>query len=323
MKLKIALSLLIAIFFRLSSAQVITVVDEATNRAIADVFVYHENKTHVAYTNEKGVTDLSAFPSGLIFIQHPSYYEKSIAYLGSELSVSMSEKIVSFSEVVISANKWEQEKENVSQQILSINRRTIEFQNPQTTADLLASSGEVYVQKSQLGGGSPKLRGFAANSVLLVVDGVRMNNAIFRSGNLQNVINIDANALASSEVIFGPGSVIYGSDALGGVMDFHTIDPNWSSDGQAHISGNFLGRYSSAANERTGHVDLAVSKEKFTFFHSTSFTAFDDLRAGARRSKAYEGAFERTFYASRIDGQDRLVANDDVNVQRFSGYNLF
>ncbi|GAB4242263.1 MAG: TonB-dependent receptor [Ekhidna sp.] len=304
-------------------SQTIKVVDATTGKPVSDVFIYHENKDDVSYTDEKGRTDLSDFPTGLLFLQHPSYHQQSVAYLGSDIFISLREKIMSFNEVVVSANKWEQQEESISQQIMSVNRKTISFQNPQTSADLLANTGQVYVQKSQLGGGSPKIRGFAANSVLLVVDGVRMNNAIFRSGNLQNVINIDANALESSEVIFGPGSVIYGSDALGGVMDFHTIDPKWATTGQSVVKANGLTRFSTAANERTGHLDFALSKQKFTFFHSSSFTAFDDLRAGGWRTGGYKGEFERKVYAQRIDGEDQLVQNSDVNVQRFTGYNLF
>ena len=56
-----------------------------------------------------------------------------------------------------------------------------------------------------MGGGSPMIRGFAANRVLIMVDGIRMNNAIYRSGNLQNVISVDAQSLQNTEVIFGPG----------------------------------------------------------------------------------------------------------------------
>lgn len=318
--------LFIPIFFLMSvkvSSQTVTILDQNTSKPISEVFIYHENKTDIAYTDEKGFSDISNFPTGLIFFQHPSYHLKSKAYLGSDLTISLNEKIMQFNEIVVSANKWEQKEESISQQILSINKKTIQFQNPQTSADLLASSGQVFVQKSQLGGGSPKIRGFAANSVLLVVDGVRMNNAIFRSGNLQNVINIDANALESSEVIFGPGSVIYGSDAMGGVMDFHTIEPKWSSDEITDFSGHGLLRYSSAANERTGHVDFSVSKKRFTFFHSTSFTSFDDLRAGGNRMGGYSGEFERNFYVDRINGEDQLVENDQINVQKFSGYDLF
>ncbi|WP_424961173.1 TonB-dependent receptor [Ekhidna sp.] len=322
MRLNLKITFLLILSYT-SYSQNALVVDDATGKPIIDVFIYHENKEDVSYTDEKGIADISGFPKGLVFFQHPSFHPQSIAYLGNDLRVSLKEKIMSFNEVVISANKWEQEEENVSQQIMTVNKKTIQFQNPQTSADLLAGSGQVFVQKSQLGGGSPKIRGFAANSVLLVVDGVRMNNAIFRSGNLQNVINIDPNALESSEVIFGPGSVIYGSDALGGVMDFHTIEPQWSTDAVTDISGNAMARYSTAANERTGHLDISVARQKFTFFHSSSFTAFDDLRAGGNRSGGYEGAFEREFYVERINGQDQLVRNDDINVQKFSGYDLF
>lgn len=322
MRLNLTIILLLLITYT-SYAQNALIVDDATGKPITDVFIYHENKEDVSYTNEKGIADISAFPKGLVFFQHPSFHPQSIAFLGNDLRVALKEKIMSFNEVVISANKWEQEEENVSQQIMSVGKKTIQFQNPQTSADLLENSGQVFVQKSQFGGGSPKIRGFAANSVLLVVDGVRMNNAIFRGGNLQNVINIDPNALESSEVIFGPGSVIYGSDALGGVMDFHTIEPKWSTDAVTDISANALARYSTAANERTGHIDVSVGRQKFTFFHSSSFTTLDDLRAGGNRSGGYEDEFEREFYVERINGQDRLVRNDDINVQKFSGYNLF
>lgn len=323
MKLRTTFTLLIATFFFSAFGQKITIIDEATERPVADVFVYHENKTNVSYTDKNGNANISDFPSGLLFVQHPSYHLKSIAYFGRDLSVTLPEKIITFNEVVISANKWEQEEESVSQQILSVSKKNIEFQNPQTAADLLAGTGQVFVQKSQLGGGSPKLRGFAANSVLLVVDGVRMNNAIFRSGNLQNVINIDPNALQSSEVVFGPGSVIYGSDALGGVMDFHTVSPVWSQKNELIVTGNFLSRYASAANEKTGHLDVSVANDKLTFFHSTTYTSFDDLRSGSNRTGGYEGEFERKFYVERINNEDRLVPNSDVNLQKFSGYNLF
>ncbi|WP_321538809.1 Plug domain-containing protein [Flavobacterium piscinae] len=122
--------------------------------------------------------------------------------------------------------------------------------NPQTTADLLTNTGKVFMQKSQLGGGSPMIRGFATNRVLINVDGIRMNNAIFRSGNVQNVISIDANSIQNTEVILGPGTVIYGSDAIGGVMNFYTLAPEFSSDKSQYYFGNVMSRWSSANNEK-------------------------------------------------------------------------
>ena len=93
-------------------------------------------------------------------------------------------------EIIVSVNKWEQKLNEVPNKITKINKLDILRNNPQTAADLFAQTGTVFVQKSQLGGGSPMIRGFATNRVLLVVDGVRMNNAIYRSGNLQNIISM-------------------------------------------------------------------------------------------------------------------------------------
>jgi hemoglobin/transferrin/lactoferrin receptor protein len=123
--------------------------------------------------------------------------------------------------------------------------------------------------------------------VLIVVDGVRMNNAIYRSGNLQNVISLDASSLESAEVLFGPGSVIYGSDAIGGVMDFHTLTPRLSSDSNIRVGGNALARWSSANNEKTGHVDFNIGGEKWGFTTSLTYSDFDDLIMGSNGPDDY------------------------------------
>ena len=108
-------------------------------------------------------------------------------------------------EVVVSANKFLERKRNVSQKIDIITAKTIANTNAQNTGDLLINSGNVFVQKSQQGGSSPVLRGFEASRVLLVIDGIRMNNAIYRAGHLQNVITIDQNMLERVEVLYGEG----------------------------------------------------------------------------------------------------------------------
>ncbi|MBK8310010.1 MAG: TonB-dependent receptor plug domain-containing protein [Chitinophagaceae bacterium] len=183
-------------------------------------------------------------------------------------------------EIVISVNKWEQKLNEVPNKIVKINKLDILRNNPQTSADLLSQTGAVFVQKSQLGGGSPMIRGFATNRVLLVVDGVRMNNAIYRSGNLQNVISIDALSTETAEVIFGPGSLIYGSDAIGGVMDFHTLDARFSKDKKMQVRGSVLSRYSTANKENTIHADINLGWKKWSVLSSFSFSKFDDLKMG-------------------------------------------
>jgi hemoglobin/transferrin/lactoferrin receptor protein len=220
-------------------------------------------------------------------------------------------------ELFISANKWEQKINEVPNKITKTNKTQILKGNPQTSADLLFQTGAVFVQKSQLGGGSPMIRGFATNRVLLVVDGVRMNNAIYRSGNLQNVISIDPLAVETAEVIFGPGSLIYGSDAIGGVMDFHTLQPGFSSTEKKLVRGSTLTRYATANNEKTIHADLNIGGRKFSVLSSVSFSDFDDLKMG------YKGPAEgylRPEYATTIGGKDTIVQNEDPLLQKYSGY---
>jgi outer membrane cobalamin receptor len=94
-------------------------------------------------------------------------------------------------EVVVAGSRWSQALNHVPSQIDVVSRKLIGQFQPQTAADLLGMSGKVFIQKSQQGGGSPMIRGFATNRLVYTVDGVRMNTAIFRSGNIQNVINLD------------------------------------------------------------------------------------------------------------------------------------
>ncbi|PQJ12549.1 hypothetical protein CJD36_002035 [Flavipsychrobacter stenotrophus] len=122
-------------------------------------------------------------------------------------------------DVTISANKVAEPRRNVAQQVVVLSQKAIAASQSQTTADLM-SAANIFVQKSQMGGGSPVLRGFEANRVLMVVDGVRMNNIIYRAGHLQNIVTLDNASLERVEVLYGPSSNVYGSDALGGVISF-------------------------------------------------------------------------------------------------------
>lgn len=140
-------------------------------------------------------------------------------------------------EIVVYSNKFAEKKKNLAQKIDVINSRSIAKFNAQNTGDLLVNSGHVFVQKSQQGGSSPVIRGFEASRVLLVVDGIRLNNAIYRSGHLQNVITIDQNMLESVEVLQGPASTLYGSDALGGVVSFRSKTPKLSINEKSKITG--------------------------------------------------------------------------------------
>lgn len=223
-------------------------------------------------------------------------------------------------EVIIYSNKFEERKKNIVQKVEVISAQRIAQLNSQNTGDLLMNTGNVFVQKSQQGGSSPVIRGFEASRVLIVVDGIRLNNAIYRAGHLQNVITVDQNMLERVEVLYGPASTIYGSDALGGVIHLRTKQPRLSPNGKLLASGSAFARYSSANNERTGHFDLSLGGKKIAWLQSYNYSDFDDLRMGDSYRSKYPNFGRRTQYVTRINGIDSVVTNPDDRIQKFSGY---
>lgn len=308
-----------------SLAQTLKVVEERTFKAIPNVYIFNNGRNKMAVTDANGEALLESFSKDdTLNFQHPGFepYAVRLSQLEEKgYQVILAKQSAVMDEVFVSASKWEQKRTEIPQKVTQIGTEQVQFRNPQTSADLLQSSGKVFVQKSQMGGGSPMIRGFAANSVLIAVDGVRMNNAIFRSGNLQNVISIDPNALQSTEVLFGPGSIIYGSDALGGVMNFRTKSPALSySDEKPSIKANTFARYGSANRERTFHADASIGYEKWGTLTSITYSYFDDLRSGDNFYDDFPDFGKRKEYVVRRDGEDTVVENDEVTRQHFSGY---
>lgn len=314
---------MIFIFFSFGSlwSQEIRILDVDSREPIGNVVIYNNNRTKTVLSDIDGRCDLELFGNNeRIIFRHISYEsfrttKGQLLKRGSRIYLTI--KPEQLDEVVMSISKWEQQKKDIPQKIVSINARSIAFGTPQTSADLLKNSGQVFVQKSQLGGGSPMIRGFATNRVLLSVDGVRMNNAIFRGGNIQNVLSIDPFSVKNSEVIFGPGSVIYGSDAIGGVMNFLTATPQFGERDSLFFSAHANYRFATASSENTVHADFNFGRKKWAFLTSVSYNDFGDLKMGSNGPDAYL----RNTYARRISGTDVLVSNENPLKQVPTGFN--
>jgi hemoglobin/transferrin/lactoferrin receptor protein len=224
---------------------------------------------------------------------------------------------------VISATRTAQSRTAVAQTVQVIPQATIERLNAQTTGDLLQNNGGVFVQRSQQGGGSPVLRGFEASRILLVVDGVRMNNAIYRSGHLQNIITVDNNMLERVEVLFGPASTVYGSDALGGAICLFTKKPVLSKQ-KASVIVNLDGfvRYSTVNREKSTNISFNVGGYKLAAFTSFTYNDFGDLKMGTRAGNAPSFGL-RNQYVERVNGKDSLFNNADPYLQKHSGYQQY
>ncbi|MCK0188681.1 TonB-dependent receptor [Arenibacter sp. F20364] len=311
--------IVVLLIFKGLMGQEIVILDEEDHQPIPNVIVYNSDKSRTALSNFDGKCDLSKFDQGeRITFTHIGYqnFRSTKANVLRKGKLYLALNAEELEEVVMSISKWEQQKKDIPQKIAVINAKTIDFTASQTSADLLQNSGKVFVQKSQLGGGSPMIRGFATNRLLLSVDGVRMNNAIFRGGNIQNVISIDPFSVKSTEIIFGPGSVIYGSDAIGGVMNFYTNNPQFSKTDSLNFYGKGNYRYSTANNENTFHVDFNLGKKKWAFLSSVTYSDFDDLKMGSNGPASYL----RNSYVVTENGQDRLLENESPEKQLPSGY---
>ncbi len=318
---KFILFILIFIFNFAVNAQKVTVVDKSTLQPVKDAVFKSGDNTST--TDILGQTDISVFKNGEpIYITTPDYFEKILTYSQIEAMnfvVQLSDKSYRTDEIIISGNKFDQNSKLLPRQVEVLNKEDIKFANTQTTAQLLQQTGNVFVQTSQQGGGSPILRGFEANKVLIMIDGVRLNNLIFRGGHLQNVLRVDENMLSRTEVLFGSGSTIYGSDALGGVLSFYTKDPVLSTTEKTFTTGSAFYRYSSADMENTGHFNFSLASGKVGFIGSVTYSNFNALTMGTNDVK--NDAWLRKFNAVRIAGKDTMIATNNYYLQNPSGYN--
>lgn len=325
----ILFAIFLSILFISLRAQTIQVVNAKTGQAIEGVLLVSEKFS--TQTDQEGRAKIDYFTdSGKIIFQHASFLKHTSSKAEIEKqgrTVLLTEDPVRLNEIVVSVNRWEQNKSEIPNTIKTIQKEEILRYNPQTSADMLGQKGGVFIQKSQMGGGSPMIRGFSANRVLIVVDGIRMNNAIFRSGNLHNVLSIDANSLENTEVIFGPGSVIYGSDALGGVMSFNTLKPKLSTSDKTEQGGKFFARFSSANLEKTIHATYNFGSKKWAAVFNATFFDFDNLRMGKNGPDEYlrkEYVLKLPYLDRKpFSGTDIIVQTRNPEIQKYTAYDQF
>ncbi|WP_287128330.1 TonB-dependent receptor [Candidatus Cyanaurora vandensis] len=145
-----------------------------------------------------------------------------------------------------------------------------------TLVDLLKGEPGVWVQSSGPGQGTAYVRGVTGREVLLLQDGFRVSPAFTRSGPNQYLALFDPFAVARLEVVRGPSSVLYGSDALGGAVNVIPVLPT----GTASFTGRVLTGFASATSEKTGRVELTNQN----FHLGLTYRDFEDVRLGAGAS---------------------------------------
>ncbi len=315
----------IVLFGHFSFAQNCIVFDKDSQFPISNVSISNEDNSLRVISDKNGMIDLSHFSMmDILTITHVSYVELELLkkqIIDNDKKIFLLNKSEILEEVFLSATKGKESRARIAEQVAVFSSKAIQTSMPQTSADMLSNIPGVKIQKTQFGGGSPVLRGMEANRVLLVVDGVRMNNAIYRKGHLQNAITVSPNLLDRTEVIFGPSSVIYGSDALGGVIHYYTRKPRTSDKNQ--INTDFLSRYSTVNDEVSLHGGIELQFKKWASFTALSYSNFGDLKMGKFRKHGFDEWGKQYFYSNNTDSfyNPDPIENSDPDIQRNAGFN--
>ena len=303
------------------------VLDGISGFPLEGVALFNIDKTKAIVTNQEGKAPLELFSEKeTITVQFYGFETIEINLSAEEfkngVTLMLEPKDQALDEVILSVARNATTRKQIAEKVTVINAKTIELQRPATGAELVGLSPGVRIQKSQGGGGSPVIRGFEANRILMVVDGVRMNNAIYRSGHLQNAITINPNIIERVEVVYGSSSIGYGSDALGGVIHYYTKSPLINSE-QKTSSSSFSSDFSSASNATVNSFSTEMSFKKWASLTSVSYSNFGDIRIGKNRIHGYSIWGLTPFYSdnSRTNFNPKQLENENPLIQKNTGYN--
>ena len=305
-------------------SQEITVRDSKTSSPLSNVYIYNESKTKSIITNDQGQASLSNFSSDeKVYFQLLGYtlLELQLSeFLNNSFDLYLDSESQNLDEVILSVARSESNANEIAEKVSVIKAEDLYLTAPSSGAEMLELSPGIRIQKSQGGGGSPVIRGFEANRVLIVVDGVRMNNAIYRSGHLQNSITIDPNNIDRVEIIYGSSSVGYGSDALGGVVHYYTKNPTIKDS--IKIKSSFSSNYNTANSSSSNSFSTNYSEETWGMFSTISISKFGNIKMGERREHGYQSWGLNNYYSenSRYSFSDQPSYNKEPNLQQNTDY---
>lgn len=217
--------------------------------------------------------------------------------------------------VVVSARRQDADVFVVPRAVTVVSGRDLAQRLPRSTPEALLDASGVFVQKTNHGGGSPIVRGLVGNQVLVLVDGVRLNNATFRLGPNQYLNTIDPATIERIEVVRGAGSVLYGTDALGGVVHVVTRTPVTRGGGW-HLDARALVRVATGAAEQSGRVELEGGRGSVAWLGGVSVKAFGDVRAGGALGVRAPSAYEEADADLKVRWQPTVARTLTLSFQR-------
>ena len=204
-------------------------------------------------------------------------------------------------EVVVTATRRAVSSDEVSSGLTVLGREDVETQKLVT--DALASSVGVFLQQTTPGQGAPIIRGLKGSSILHRVDGMRLNNAIFRSAPTQYFALVPVTAIERVEVLRGTPTSLYGNDAVGGVVQLVTRIPTFDS-AETEVRGDTFISFDTAELTKMARATLDVGNNALASSFSAEYLHTGDRRTGSGDRigpSGYESKAARLLLASKQD----------------------
>ena len=181
--------------------------------------------------------------------------------------------------VVVTATRTEESILDVAEAISVVGAEDISRLAPELLAEMLRGVPGAFFQQTTPGQGIPIIRGLKGSQVLHLVDGMRLNNAFFRNAPNQYFGLVDAYATERTEIIRGAAPSLYGADAMGGVLQVLTSEPEFSGpDWQAR--GRFYGTWNSVDSSLTGRLEGSAGKSGNVLSGGISYQHHGDREVG-------------------------------------------
>ena len=200
--------------------------------------------------------------------------------------------VFTLKETLVTATRTEDEALETPYSVDVVGREEVLEKSFRTAPDSLREVPGVMVQKTSHGQGSPFIRGFTGFRTLFLVDGIRLNNSTFREGPNQYFNTVDPLSVDRFEIVKGPSSVLYGSDAIGGTVNAITKLPAGYGDGFQYEGGLYV-RGASAERSFIGHPELSTTFDRrLGFYIAGSGKEFGDVQGGREIGRQEETGYD-------------------------------
>jgi hemoglobin/transferrin/lactoferrin receptor protein len=285
MQIRVLFFLLIALP---TQAQTLTGVvrDATTNAPLPGATVLELATKRGTQTSGQGSFIISGLSAG-----QQRIWVSSVGYKTSELVVEMAPRsdqsvtvllqptVIQLNQLTVSTASRTEAEDFARPEITTVlTARELQQRALRSTPEALFGATGVWSQKTNHGGGSPFVRGLTGQQTLILVDGIRLNNATFRSGPNQYLNTIDPQSIKQIEVVRSSGSVAHGSDAIGGVVNILTQTPTFAD--KPTVGGSFYGKMATHGMEYSSRIEGNFSSRTLAITGGLAYRKFGDLVAG-------------------------------------------